>query len=97
LDDAEASGSSARGPIPSGAVVCSSARDALVPEAKQQRFALCSLNPRCPVAWIGAARHAVDPQMALLPVASRLCTETLANLCKNDIVVFPSDRDPLCR
>ena len=28
---------------------------------KQQRFALCSLNPRWPVAWIGAARLAVDP------------------------------------
>jgi hypothetical protein len=26
---------------------------------------------------------------ALLPVALRLCTETLANLCKNDIVVLP--------
>jgi hypothetical protein len=25
----------------------------------------------------------------LSPVAWRVCTETLANLCKNDIVVFP--------
>ena len=65
---------------------------------KEQRFALCSLNPRCPAAWIGAARLAVDPQWrALLPVAMRLCTETFANLCKNDIVVFPERPRPACR
>jgi hypothetical protein len=40
---------------------------------------------------------AVDPQWrALLPVAMRLCTETLANLCKNDIVVFPERPRPAC-
>jgi hypothetical protein len=29
-----------------------------------------------------------------VPVALRLCTETLANLCKNDIVVFPERPRP---
>ena len=97
LDDAEAGGSSARRPTPSGAVVYSLARDALVPKAKAAALALCSLNPRCPVAWIRAARLAVDPQWRRCScrIASR--PETLANLCKNDIVVSPSDRDPPCR
>jgi hypothetical protein len=98
LDDAEASGSSARRPIPSGAVVSSSARDALVPEAKQQRFALCSLNPRCPVAWIGAARLAVDPQRRRCFLShcdsarkrSQTCARTISSCC-------PSDRDTPCR
>jgi hypothetical protein len=31
---------------------------------------------------------------ALFPIALRLCTETLANLCKNDIVVLPERPRP---
>jgi hypothetical protein len=98
LGDAEAGGSSGRRPTPSGAVVYSSARDALVPKPKQQRCALCSLNPRCPVAWIGAARLAVDPQWRRCFLShcdsarkrSQTCARTISSRS-------PSDRDPPCR
>jgi hypothetical protein len=98
LDDAEAGGSSARRPTPSAAVVCSSARDALVPKAKQQRFALCSLSARCPVAWIGAARLAVDPPWRRCFLShcvsarkrSQTCARTISSCC-------PRDRDTPCR
>ena len=89
---------SSRRRTPSGAVDSSSARDALVPKAKQQRFALCSLNPRWPVAWIGAGRLAVDPQWRRCFLSHCVSARKHSpNLCKNGIVVFPSDRDPPCR
>jgi hypothetical protein len=42
LHDGEAGGSSARRPTPSGAVVYSSARDALVPKAESSSASLCA-------------------------------------------------------
>jgi hypothetical protein len=54
-----------------------------------------SLNPRCTVAWIGAARLAVDPQWRRCSCrVAFVCTETLANLCKNDIVAVPERPRP---
>jgi hypothetical protein len=98
LGDAAAGGSSARRPTPSGAVHSSSARDALVPKAKQQRFALCSLNPRCPVAWIGAARLAVDPQRRRCFLSHSLSARKRSQTCARTISsCSPSDRDPPCR